>query len=390
MSIRKNTWNLDEHYDLTKSGQNSYVDPTALMQAELWSWGYNGQGQLSQNDKVPRSSPIQIPGTQWSSVSGTYSVSISAIKSDNTLWSWGSGAGGQLGQNDGVFRSSPVQIPGTQWRYAHGGNGSFLATKTDGTLWSWGYNTYGALGQNIPVAASRSSPVQLPGTNWNLTEISSNRVGAVALKTDGTLWAWGMNDGGQLGLNDVAHRSSPVQIPGIYWNSVSHAYKSIHATKTDGTLWGWGKQAYGRLGVGDRVPRSSPVQIPGTWSSVPTSQSYQGWAFKSQELWALGGYNAGGKFGINDGIPRSSPVQVPGTWGSTYTTAEVFSASYDIGVGVKTNGTAWIWGNNAQGQLGLNDVIQRSSPAQIPGTSWRSTGVSGYSSAGSVFLLKVT
>jgi hypothetical protein len=390
MSIRKNTWNLDEHYDLTKSGQNNYVDSAAMLKAELWSFGYNGQGQLGQNDVINRSSPVQMPGTQWSSVSGSYSVSISAIKSDNTLWSWGTGVGGQLGLNDIIKRSSPVQVPGTQWRYAHGGNGSFLATKTDGTLWSWGYNTYGALGQNIPVAAHRSSPVQLPGTNWNLTEISSNRTGSVALKTDGTLWAWGLNDAGQLGLNDVINRSSPIQVPGTYWNSVSHAYKSIHATKTDGTLWSWGKNAYGRFGISDTITRSSPVQVPGTWSSVPISQSYQGWAVKSQELWALGGYNASGKYGLNDVIPRSSPIQVPGTWGSTYTTAEFFSASYDVGVGVKTNGTAWVWGVNPSGNLGLNDLISRSSPVQIPGTQWRSTGVSGYSSGGSVFLLKAT
>jgi len=111
MSIRKNTWDLGGHYDLTKSGQNGYEGIPAL-----FSWGRNNVGQLGQNNNTFYSSPVQIPGTTWSSISNGAGHSL-ATKTDGTLWSWGSNSRGQLGQNDFFFLSfgSPRQIPGTTW-----------------------------------------------------------------------------------------------------------------------------------------------------------------------------------------------------------------------------------------------------------------------------------
>jgi alpha-tubulin suppressor-like RCC1 family protein len=106
----------------------------------LWAWGRGSEGQLGQNDAIYRSSPVQIPGTSWSSISGT--THSSATKTDGTLWSWGSGNSGALGQNDTINRSSPIQIPGTSWNKISGGSSFSLATKTDGTLWSWGTGRY--------------------------------------------------------------------------------------------------------------------------------------------------------------------------------------------------------------------------------------------------------
>jgi len=385
-SIRKNIWDLDNHYDLTKSGQNTYYDPAGPF--ELWTVGSGVMGALGNSSLIPRSSPVQIPGTNWEYVSGNYNAAL-AIKNDEgerTLWSWGYNAYGDLGQNDAIPRSSPVQIGSdTTWSVIQGGDTFQLAIKTDGTLWSWGYNNWGMLGLNDRV--TRSSPIQV-GSDSTWSKIAGNRIGAVAIKTDGTLWVWGNNSWADLGISKSAAEltavSSPVQLPGNQWNSVCHAYYSKMATKTDGTLWGWGKNSYGQLGLGDILARSSPTQIPGSiWSHVPQSQSYNTYAFQTDgTLWSMGGYAWYGRNGNSlPTLNNSSPVQLPGTqWSS-------MSSCYYVPIALKNDGTAWSWGYNSYGALGLGDRVARSSPTQIPGTLWQRSAAMGYT-LNSVLLLK--
>jgi alpha-tubulin suppressor-like RCC1 family protein len=241
----------------------------------LWSWGNNSSGQLAQNNVTQYSSPVQIPGTTWSSVSGGGDHSL-ATKTDGTLWSWGFNFFGALGQGNRTNQSSPVQIPGTSWSFISTKTNSVLATKTDGTLWSWGRNQQGELGQSN--TTQYSSPVQIPGTTWS--SISSGNIFSLATKTDGTLWSWGYNAQGRLGQNDTINYSSPAQIPGTTWSFISTGGGSgggAHslATKTDGTLWAWGNNSSGQLGQNNRTYYSSPVQIPGTeWSSISSGSNH--------------------------------------------------------------------------------------------------------------------
>jgi len=233
----------------------------------LWAWGPNSQGQLGQNNRTQYSSPKQIPGTTWSTVSAG-GAHVLATKTDGTMWALGENGSGQLGQNNETNYSSPVQIPGTTWNIVHAGDEySCAAIKTDGTLWVLGYNNKGQLGDNS--TARRSSPTQIPGTTWSNINNGSPRHSRAAIKTDGTLWRWGGNSSGELGQNDRTDRSSPVQVPGTTWSSVSLSYKASQALKTDGTLWTWGRGMIGVLGQNANADRSSPVQIPGTeWSVI--------------------------------------------------------------------------------------------------------------------------
>ena len=140
-----------------------------------------------------------------------------------------------------------------------------MAIKTDGTLWSWGSNGHGRLGQNN--GTNYSSPVQIGSdTTWNIVVADNSSATSAAIKTDGTLWVWGLNYYGSLGLNqaDLTRYSSPVQLPGTTWSNIAAGGYSFKALKTDGTTWAWGQNGYGNLGVGDRTQRSSPTQIPGT------------------------------------------------------------------------------------------------------------------------------
>ena len=334
----------------------------------LFLWGSNSYGNLGQNNRTSYSSPVQIPGTTWSSIAcGQHTV---AIKTDNTLWAWGRNYNGQLGQNNRTEYSSPVQIPGTSWssvgKSASENTIHTMAIKTDGTLWSWGYTGNGQIGQNNTTPCS--SPVQIPGTTWRSAHIGYQN--SFMIKTDGTLWACGANYSGELGQNNRTNCSSPIQIPGTTWNSVATGNSNVLALKTDNTLWAWGANGSGQLGQNNTSRYSSPVQIPGTtWSSIVASNSVSGATKTDNTLWAWGA-NGSGNLGQNNTTQYSSPVQIPGTtWSSV--------AGGNHTVATKTDNTLWAWGSNTQGQLGQNNTTYRSSPVQIPGTSWSSVG-SGY------------
>jgi alpha-tubulin suppressor-like RCC1 family protein len=146
------------------------------------------------------------------------------------MWTWGFNQQGMLGINQphNTCRSSPTQVPGTTWRSGsyNGGDNHMKATKTDGTLWIWGWQTGGNFGNNTSTPAS--SPVQIPGTDWDIA--GGDRIG-IALKTDDTLWVWGNNEHGQLGQNSTAtDYSSPIQIPGT-WSKLGGTMNSPVALK---------------------------------------------------------------------------------------------------------------------------------------------------------------
>jgi alpha-tubulin suppressor-like RCC1 family protein len=192
-----------------------------------------------------------------------------ATKTDGTLWAWGFNTRGAVGDGTVISRSSPVQVGSlTNWTTASiSGFGNCAAIKTDGTLWAWGYNAQGQLGQNS--LGNLSSPVQVGAlTTWG--KVSSGYVVA-AIKTDGTLWAWGFNSSGSVGDGTVINRSSPVQVGSLTdWSLVSSTSGSVTATKKDGTLWAWGGNGVGQLGTNNVVSRSSPVQVGSLtkWSQV--------------------------------------------------------------------------------------------------------------------------
>ena len=369
-------WVLDEVYN--KQNQGGIWSYSGV--ASLFVWGKNTHGLLGQNNLTSYSSPVQVPGTTWKYLSHTASSSNDtdfslATKTDGTLWAWGANGNGELGQNSEVKRSSPIQIPGTTWgQYMETTGGSVFSLRTDGTLWAWGRNTsgYGRLGLNDK--NSRSSPTQIPGT-WS--NINANGFATMATKTDGTLWTWGNSNVGQLGLNGPVNTnySSPKQVgTDTTWStSMAGGGNWQTAIKTDGTLWIWGYNNKGQLGLNENGgpgaglsgAKSSPVQIgtATTWSKI-TSTNSSAVAIKTDgTLWSWGQNNQG-QLGINNEADRSSPTQVPGT-----TWANVLSAQNST-IAVKTDATLWSWGYNNYGNLGLNNQTYYSSPTQIVG-DWR-------------------
>jgi len=358
---------------------------------ELWNWGEQVSGNLGQNQaSVKYSSPVQIPGTTWQSVGAVADTTQAAVKTDGTLWVWGYNGSGALGLNQAVpvRYSSPVQVGSdTTWNTVVGCyHEAFFATKTDSTCWVWGSNYSGQLGQNQAGAqlTSASSPVQVPGTTWDGTKIGNGEYSTLAVKTDGTLWAWGAQTHGELGQNQspsgpwwaivYPHYSSPVQIPGTNWSKAKMNQTHAIAIKTDGTLWAWGANTFGNMGQNQASPQvfaySSPVQIPGTtWSDIPPpgQNSFSDMAMKTDgTMWAWGA-NTSGEGGVNDVINRSSPVQV----GSDTTWSSFVSQMAYGAFALKTDGTMWGWGENNYGNLGQNQATAKySSPVQIGSGTW--------------------
>ena len=246
--------------------------PVAPPTNTLWKWGDGAFGQLGQGSNTSFSSPVQVGELGgWVNITPSHSRHEAAVRTDGSLWTWGRNNRGQLGFGDVVNRNSPVQVGSlTDWSQASSGMDAYahtLAVKTDNTLWAWGRGfNFGQLGQGTTI--SRSSPVQIGSlTNW--ASISVGTGGSRAIKTDGTLWAWGAGANGTLGLGDVINRSSPVQIGVLTdWSSITTSNSHSTALKTDGSLWAWGRGNL--LGDGTTIDKSSPVQIGGltTWTSI--------------------------------------------------------------------------------------------------------------------------
>ena len=339
------------------TGQNYSV--VIQSNGTLWSWGRNQFGQLGLTILTTRSSPIQI-GTEsyWTQVACGY-IHTLAIQSNSTLWSWGSNASGQLGLNTSTNHSSPTQVGALSvWAQIALGRGSqSLAIQSDGTLWSWGQNNFGQLG--LSNTTGRSSPVQV-GIESYWTQISAGDKHSLAIQSDGTLWAWGNNSFGQLGLSDRTDRSSPVQVGALsVWTVIACGYNHSLAIQSNGTLWSWGNGIDGRLGTGGAT-YSSPVQVGAlsVWTRIAAGFASSLSIQSNGTLWAWGNSQLS-QLGLNTTNNVFSPVQV----GALSVWAKI-STGFNHSFGVSSNGSLYVWGANSFAQLG-DDWNTVYSPIQI-------------------------
>jgi len=287
-----------------------------------------------------------------------------AIRTDGTLWAWGyNNRYGQLGDGTTSPRTAPVRIgTATNWASVSVGRDHSVAIRRDGTLWAWGNNRHGQLGDgtggnwNSP---DRLSPVQVGiATNW--ASISAGSRHTVAMRTDGTLWTWGLNEFGQLGdgtggrdsrNNAVGNRNTPVRI-GTLWASASAGGYHTVAISADGTLWAWGANWHGELGDGTRMNRNRPVQVGADANWLYVSAGGNEWGGHTMvirmdgSLWAWGN-NQQGQLGDGTTTVRDFPVQV-GTATNWASVSTGNCGSFGHTVGTRTNGSLWIWGGRDQ------------------------------------------
>ena len=285
----------------------------------VWAWGYNASGQLGDGTTIERHAPVQVSGLSGVAAVACGLANSLAVKSDGTVWAWGNNYYGQLGDGTTTERHAPVQVSGLLGVAAvAGGDQHSLAVKFDGTVWAWGYNYCGQLGDGT--TTQRNAPVQVPGLS-DVVAVACGSSHSLAVKSDGTVWAWGYNEFGQAGGGTSGsweeYQLSPVQVSGLS-DAVAVAGGDWHslAVKSDGTVWAWGDNGDGQLGDGTWMMSTTPVQVSGLSGAVAVGSGYyHSLALKSDgTAWAWG-YNSSGQLGDGTWTSRGAPVQVSGVSG---------------------------------------------------------------------------
>jgi alpha-tubulin suppressor-like RCC1 family protein len=300
----------------------------------------------------------------WSENFSAGSDFTMALKSDGSLWAWGANYEGRVGVDPLVTHfSSPVRIgTDSNWKTVSVGSEYTIAIKSDGSLWAWGSNEYGQLGDNMAGKGTNcTSPTRI-GTDSNWTIVSAGVSHTVALKMDGSIWAWGRNNCGQLGDRTKMDHRSPARIGSDNdWKAVSVGSSHTVALKSDGSLWTWGWNGSGELGDGTGKERNSPIRI-GTdcnWAAVSVG-AFHTMALKSDgSLWAWGRNEYGG-LGDNTTTDRMSPVRI----GIDSQWASVSAGSFHT-MALKPDGSLWAWGWNRSCQLGDGTMKDRLFPIRI-------------------------
>ena len=371
----------------------NYSDTSAVSGTTYYYYVTAVAGTL---ESIPSSKVVAQAGTgtvqtvsTMKSVGGGFYHSA-AVGTDGSLWTWGSNNFGELGKGTTSDSSTPAKLTSISGVNAvTGGNDHMVALKTDGTVWAWGYNYHGELGNGTKTGnTANGTPGQvLTAAATPLTGITAVRGGFwhnLALKSDGTVWAWGNNDYGQLGNGSVTPSYGGVayaaQVTGLS-NVVSIAAGHWHsvAVKSDGSVWTWGYNGglyadiNGQLGDGTTTNRSSPVRVLGPSgsgylsgiTSVAAGAAFT-LALKSDgTLWGWG-RNMEGEFG--NGTFTNSLVPVQAANGVSNITA--LAAGYWLSLALKSDGTVWAWGQNDMGQLGNGTTPSaNSTPAAVIGLS---------------------
>jgi alpha-tubulin suppressor-like RCC1 family protein len=315
----------------------------------VFAWGMNDYGQIGDNtSNINRLNPVQVLGTGGSgNLTGIVSIAAGlyhsmALKEDGTVWAWGNNVDGQIGNNSsGGNVLTPVQVVGvngigdlTGIVAIAAGYSYSIALKSDGTVCAWGNNYYGQLGDNSQ--ANRTIPVKVCATSTmsgtcatNLQNIVAIAAGigsthSIALKSDGTVYAWGYNNAGQIGNNSSGGNVlTPVQVVGVngigdLTGIVAIAAGTYHslALSEDGTVYAWGYNNAGQIGnnsSGGNV--LTPVQVVGvngigdlTGIVAIAAGGYHSIAMKGDKTVFTWGKNDSGQIGNGTTI---SPVLTP-------------------------------------------------------------------------------
>ena len=252
----------------------------------------------------------------------------------------------------------------SNWKEVHAGQGHSIGIKEDSTIWAWGFNTYGQLG--IGNTINQSSPVQIGNLHDWLTA-SCGGGHTLALKADSTLWAFGYNGTGPLGDSTTIQSNVPIQIgPSHQWTSISAGFEFSLARKADGTIWSWGFNANGQLGIGNTTTSLYPVQIGvnNNWALIEAGSSF-GFAINTNgELFGWG-FNTNGQLGIGTTNDEYYPIQEVGlgtNWNYISGAAGAVNAGSVYGthsLGLQgLNFSICATGSNYVGQLGDNTTTQ--------------------------------
>jgi alpha-tubulin suppressor-like RCC1 family protein len=331
-----------------------------IPEGSIWSWGDSNdiEDQFSEQSVKGRRASSFFPYpeivsrySEWQEISCGHFFSL-AIASEGTLWAWGLNDDGRTGLN----RSSgsvgrPTKISEDRnWKNISAGQAHSLAIKEDGSLWSWGRNSNGQLGLGSTSSRGVLTPSRVGFSNdWEKISAGGNH--SLAIKTDGTLWAWGSNLNGRTGLNlSSGVTSSPIKIgEDSDWKHISAGWDHSIAIKTDGTIWAWGNNDSGQLGNNSTLSLTQPNKIgsDNNWASVSCGYKFS-IAIKTNNSIYSCGSNSRGKTGLGvllSNTPSFTRIGNQNDWAYV-------SAGYEYCLAIKSDSSLWGWGDNTYGQIG--------------------------------------
>ena len=326
----------------------------------VYAWGYNTNGQLGNNSTSHSHVPVAVDmsgvlsGKTITAVGAGYGHSV-ALASDGTLYAWGQGFYGQLGNNSSTDSHVPVAVDmsgvlsGKTITALATGQYHTVALASDGMVYTWGWNDYGQLGDNSTTQRNTPVAVDISGviSGKTITAIAAGVNHSVALASDGTLYAWGYNNKGQLGNNSTTDSHVPVAVDmsgilsGKTITSITAGYRHSVALASDGTVYAWGQNYNGQLGNNSTTDSHVPVAVytsgvlSGKTITEVSAGPYHTVALASDGTVYTWGKNADGQLGDNN-YPTNSdvPVQVVNSDNSEFMTPiELVSltATYNCG-----------------------------------------------------------
>ena len=334
----------------------------------LFTWGNNTvAASLGDGTTINKSSPVPIGTSSWAAVAAAGFTSY-AIRSDGALFAWGDGSGGQIG--DGVTARNMFDTgapsnfsTGYSWSKISGGANTFLAATSDGTLWGWGDNSFGQLGigttvlSNLPIKIGPFINSASPPT---FIDFSAGNFHSAAITSNGALYTWGFNNNGQIGDGTTVNKSSPVKIGSLSWSKIATGSACTLAIDSSSQLFAWGATP---VGDNSTVARSSPVKIgtnqASSWVAITAGNSFRGAISNLGHLYVWGSQSVGE---LGSGTAGNAVVPLdPLSWTQIATGGDAQSM-----YGLAANGTMYVWGSASSGGLGNGTTTPSvSSPTQL-------------------------
>ena len=277
------------------------------------------------------------------------------LKSDGTVWMWGYNNRGQLGNGTTTDSDTPAAVTGlSNVEHIAAGKEHMVALKTDGTVWAWGYNNYGQLGNDTTTNAT--TPVQVKTATGNnlsdIVEISAGESHSLALKADGTVWAWGCNTNGRLGDGTQTHSHTAIQVTGLSGiTDIAAGGRHNLAIKNDGTVWAWGYNNYGQLGIGSTTDShtATSVSFISDATMIAAGANHSLVLDNSGQVFGFG-RNDFGQLGTGDFTSKVKEV-IKVADGTSF-----IAAGENVSFIILNDETVKATGYNYYGQLGLNNI----------------------------------
>ena len=264
---------------------------------------------------------------------------------------------------------------GGGWATLSAGSNHSMAIGINGSLWAWGRNSEGQLGVGTMTMNSHSDVPIRVGTSDDWSAVSVGDDHTIALRTDGSLWSWGANWNSQLGDGANVNRAAPARIGTDYdWIAISAGVQNSLAIRADGSLWAWGANWGGQLGDGTTMNRTIPtrVGVDNDWVAISTGGFHSLGLRTNGSLWAWGA-NWGGQLGNGTFTDATYPTQI----GMDKDWIDI-SAGWTHSMALKTDGSLWTWGENHGGQLGDGTTTNRAAPARVGADNdWAAISASG-------------